>query len=380
MGPDSSLHGLRILGFGTYDSQVHPRIKILLDGLSEHGAAVSERNRPLRLTTSQRVGALRDPRELMRAAARLLAAWRPLATRRVRPVPDVVVVGYLGHFDVVLARFRFPRQHIVLDHLVFAADTGVDRGFRGPRVVFLGALDRIALACADTIVVDTDEHRDMVPAHRRDHVVVVPVGATSSWFGARQPTSPTRGEPLSVVFFGTMTPLQGAPVIARALRRMSEIGVPVRATIVGNGQDTAGVDIALGEIASVRRIDWVDPRELPALVASHDVCLGIFGTGAKSMRVVPNKMYEGAAAGCALVTSDTAPQRRTLGDAARYVPPGDDRALAAALQQLALDPLAVAGLRRDAGRQADRAFGARDVVSPLVDRIARISARRKARE
>ena len=52
-------------------------------------------------------------------------------------------------------------------------------------------------------------------------------------------------------------------------------------------------------------------------MADHDVCLGIFGTGAKAPRVVPNKVFQGAAAGCAIVTSDTAPQRRVLGDAAR---------------------------------------------------------------
>ena len=71
---------------------------------------------------------------------------------------------------------------------------------------------------------------------------------------------------------------------------------------------------------------------LPALVAGHDVCLGIFGTGDKALRVVPNKVFQGAAAGCAIVTSDTAPQRRALGDAAVLVPPGDPEALAAALR------------------------------------------------
>ena len=55
-------------------------------------------------------------------------------------------------------------------------------------------------------------------------------------------------------------------------------------------------------------------NEGPALVAGHDVCLGIFGTGVKAQLVVPNKVYQGAAAGCAVVTSDTAPQRRALGE------------------------------------------------------------------
>ena len=45
------------------------------------------------------------------------------------------------------------------------------------------------------------------------------------------------------------------------------------------------------------------------MVASHDVCLGIFGDTDKALSVVPTKVYQGAAAGCAVVTSDTAPHR-----------------------------------------------------------------------
>ena len=59
--------------------------------------------------------------------------------------------------------------------------------------------------------------------------------------------------------------------------------------------------------------------------------------------MVPNKVFQGAAAGCAVVTSDTAPQRRVLGDAAVLVPPGDPAALAEALRSLAADRLAAGG-------------------------------------
>ena len=47
--------------------------------------------------------------------------------------------------------------------------------------------------------------------------------------------------------------------------------------------------------------------------------------------VVPNKVFEGAAAGWAIITSDTAPQRRALGDAAIFVGPADARSLAETL-------------------------------------------------
>ena len=46
----------------------------------------------------------------------------------VTPLVDVVLVGYLALFDVWLARLRFRRSTIVVDQLVFAEETGIDRG------------------------------------------------------------------------------------------------------------------------------------------------------------------------------------------------------------------------------------------------------------
>ena len=70
-----------------------------------------------------------------------------------------MVVGYLGHFDVHLARWLWPRRPIVLDHLVSARDTAVDRGVRAGWILpALGRLDRGALRAADMPFVDTDEH------------------------------------------------------------------------------------------------------------------------------------------------------------------------------------------------------------------------------
>ena len=110
-------------------------------------------------------------------------------------------------------------------------------------------------------------------------------------------------------------------------------------------------------------------RELPDVAVAHDVCLGIFGTGAKALRVVPNKVFQGAAAGCAIVTSDTAPQRRVLGADALFTPPGDPAALAAALTRLAADRGEAARLGAAARARAVESFGAAAVVEPLRRRL-----------
>jgi glycosyltransferase involved in cell wall biosynthesis len=359
---------MRALVFGTYDTSMHPRIGIVAEGLRAAGVDVAECNAPLGLDTAARVDMLARPWRAPALLGRLARRWITLArAARRRPPPDVVVVGYLGHFDVHLARVLFRRTPIVLDHLVGASDTGRDRRLDGgPRQAVLRLIDAAALRAADVIVVDTDEHLAALPARHRARAVVVPVGAPSAWLAAARPHAAGDG-PLRVVFYGLYTPLQGTPVIGAALAKLA--GSPIETTMIGNGQDLAETRSAAAANTAVSWRDWVPAAELPSIVAGHDVCLGIFGTGEKALRVIPNKVFQGAAAGCAIVTSDTAPQRRALGDAALLVPPGDPEALAAALLRLADDRGESARLRRAARELAVAEFAPARVVTPLLDRL-----------
>ncbi|WP_433061514.1 glycosyltransferase [Dactylosporangium sp. CS-033363] len=387
--------GPRIVFFGTYDTAMHPRVAVLAEGLRARGAAVAECNAPLGIGTAERVAAVRQPWRAVPLAARLARRWWTLARSARRfGRPEVVVVGYLGLLDVHLARLVFGKTRLVLDHLASAAGIAADRALGGRlRRAMLSTVDRAALARADVVVVDTDEQRAALPAPGK--AVVCPVGAPAAWFAAGETTQTPADAPaarstaadatpkpagdakpdakaiasaLRVVFFGLYTPLQGAPVIGAAAGLLA--GRPVRFTMVGGGQDEAATRRAAGG-AAVEWLPWVAAGELPALVAAHDVCLGIFGTGPKAARVVPNKVFQGAAAGCAIVTSGTGPQRRALGDAAVFVPPGDPDALAATLLWLAGDRAELDRRRAAARALAEERFTAERVVEALWERIAR---------
>lgn len=330
---------------------------------------MTECNEPLGLDTSWRVRILQSPWLLPVLLARLAGAWWRLWRRARRLArPDAVVVGYMGHFDVHLGRRLWPGVPLALDQLIFAADTAVDRRIDpGLRVRLLRRLDRAAVDAADVPCVDTDGHRELLPPGARERAVVVPVGAPSEWFRAPE-ARPV--PPLRVVFFGLYTPLQGTGVIAEAIALLADRGANVTFTMIGRGQDYSAAREAAGSAPNSRWIKWVDPSELPSLVSVHDVCLGIFGTGAKSRRVVPNKVYQGAAAGCAIVTSDTGPQRAALGEAAVFIPAGDGAALAAALGELSADADRLWTLRRAAHRRAEEAFRPAAVVAGLRERLA----------
>jgi glycosyltransferase involved in cell wall biosynthesis len=395
---------MRVLVFGTYDTSMHPRIATIAEGLAANGLDVAQCNAPLGLSTADRVSMLAQPWRVPMLIGRLASRWTTLTARSLRlPAPDVVVVGYLGHFDVVLARFLFGLRGalrrrkipIVLDHLVGASDTGRDRRLDGgPRQALLRMIDGAALGSADVIVVDTDEHLANLPPQHRDHAIVVHVGAPAAWYeAARAADEHVTGEgatptecpptecppaecppgPLRVVFYGLYTPLQGTPTIGAALGAIAAgaDGPAIDVTMIGRGQDEAETKSAAAGNKAVTWLDWVPAAELPALVAEHDVCLGIFGTGEKARRVVPNKVFQGAAAGCAIITSDTAPQRRVFGDAAVLVPPGDAAALAAALLELARDRAHLRELRAAARELAEKHFSPAQVVGPLIERLAR---------
>jgi glycosyltransferase involved in cell wall biosynthesis len=80
-------------------------------------------------------------------------------------------------------------------------------------------------------------------------------------------------------------------------------------------------------------------------------------------------VFQGAAAGCAIVTSDTPPQRRVLDGAAVLVPPGDHRALAGALRDLAADRGRLAAARAAARTLAAEQFTPDAVVRPIDARL-----------
>jgi glycosyltransferase involved in cell wall biosynthesis len=375
---------MRTIIFGTYDTAMHPRIATIAEGLAARGVDVVECNIPLGLSTADRVDMLARPWKAGALVARLASRWLGLAAKARRlGRPDAVVVGYLGHFDVHLARLLYRRGKVplVLDHLISAADTARDRRISGGGLKqrLLALIDAAALRAADIVVVDTEEHLETVPERYRRKAVVVYVGAPEAWHAAvtelpvgTEQSAVDESGPLKVVFYGLYTPLQGTPVIGEALGRIA--GAPVEVTMIGRGQDEAATKQAAAANPSVRWLDWVPAAELPALVAAHDVCLGIFGTGDKALRVVPNKVFQGAAAGCAVITSDTAPQRRVLGtvpeeSGAVLVPPGDPAALADALLQLAADRDWLLKLRHAARQLAAKRFTPEQVVAPLTDRL-----------
>jgi glycosyltransferase involved in cell wall biosynthesis len=361
---------MKVLFFGTYDSERHPRIGVLREGFAAAGDEVYECNVPLGLDTAERVRIMQRPWLTPKLVGRLAVAWVKLWLRSRRlPRMDALVIGYMGHFDILFARLLWRRVPIVLDHLIFASDTAEDRGVSAKLILrLLRWLDRVALQLADIICVDTTEHKEMVPGQLKSRVIVIPVGVSSHWMMTAPRPSPNSD--LRVIFFGLYSPVQGATVIARAIRILAERGRAIRFTMVGKGQELETAKRIVGDAPNVSWVDWVDYGELPSIVAAHDVCLGIFGDNPKSHRVVPNKVFQGAAANCAIVTSRTRPQLEAFRDAALFVPPDDSGALAACLERLRDDSDLLMDLKKAARMRVRDEFRPVALVAPIRARLS----------
>jgi glycosyltransferase involved in cell wall biosynthesis/protein-L-isoaspartate O-methyltransferase len=317
--------------------------------------------------------ALRAAAAYVRLVGVLLAAAVPGRRPRVVLIPhpsqiDAVVVGSLCKV------FRLP---LVIDYFVSLHETMVtDRGLVGERSPIAAALRRCdawAARLADAVITDTPDDADAFSAATKTprakwHVVWV--GADPAIFIERPDVAV---EPRSVLFYGTYIPLQGIEHIVRASLSMPR---DWRVRLVGSGQLRPDIERLVTELgARVEIVDQVPETDLPALIASSMVCLGVFGSGDKTRRVIPNKVLQCMAVGRPIVTGDT-PAAATLGAAVERVPVGDPAAIAAAVSRLIDDPVRRESLARRARRTfVDRFDDA--AVAPLLERaLAAVSGPR----
>ena len=340
---------MKALYFGTYDRS-SPRNTQVVSCLRRTGVTVVERHRELwgRHNWSLGLGQL----------ARMARAEGSLARRRDDDA-DVVVVGYPGHFDMPAAKRTARGRPVVFNPLVSLHDTLVgDRARfrpRSPAAGILRTVDNGAFRSADLVVADTEAHAAFfrrafgLPEER---VAVALVGAEEPLFqpGWHPP------EPFHVLFVGKLIPLHGLETILAAAALVPE--VPFR--VVGDGQLGGLLD---RRPANVEHVPWVPYEELPDAYRAAGCALGIFGTGDKAARVIPNKVFQALACARPVVTADTPAVRELLTDGADaiLVPPGDPAALAGAVRRLAADD-ALAERMAHAGRETFETHASEDVL------------------
>jgi glycosyltransferase involved in cell wall biosynthesis len=232
---------------------------------------------------------------------------------------DCVVVGYLGHLDVIVlwlfAKLR--RTPIVWDAFISLYDTVVDdRKFLSrshPAARVLHSFEKLACKAADLIILDTAAHAGYfikeygIPSKK---CVAVFVGAESDQFPVvhekRGRESYDVESPLNVLFYGQFIPLHGIETIIKAATILKEHS-GFKWTLIGSGQETEKIEKMLIDVPLpfLKWLKWVEYSDLKQHIAGADVCLGIFGNSGKAGRVIPNKVYQIVSSGKTLITRDS---------------------------------------------------------------------------
>lgn len=338
---------MRVVFWGTYDIG-KPRVRILLRGLREAGVEIIECHADVWQGIEDK-SRIRGWFAWLRAAAGWLASYPCLVLRYMQlPRHDAVVVGYLGHLDVLIL-WPFARLRgvpVVWDAFLSLYDTVVeDRKLIGrshPLAYFLKGWESLACRAADLVMLDTQAHADFfsqafkVP---RTKLAAVFVGTEPEIFSPRsqQMAERSTNDDLTVLFYGQFIPLHGVETILRAAQLLK--GEPVRWILIGQGQVEPQIRSMLDShpLPKLRWIPWVSYPQLPEWIGRADVCLGIFGASAKAGRVIPNKVFQILAAGKPVITRDSPAIRELLAPDAPgvyLVPPEDPAALAEAISRL----------------------------------------------
>lgn len=253
----------------------------------------------------------------------LRAKWSDLRSQwnQVQSKADALLVTFPGHYLMPLAwrLTRRPRKHLIFDAFISLSDSLVsDRrkySWFNPVAWFLYCMDVLSCHLADEVLVDTKAHaafftrRFLLPPNR---VKVVYLGSRTDLFFPR--LKEQKGT--HVLFYGSYIPLQGIEYILDAAAILQTSHPEVQFTLIGSGQTYPAIK-KKANILQLRNCAFrgtVPLTDLPDLIRSSDLCLGIFGNTPKAARVIPHKVYDAVACGVPVVTRDSPAIREQFSD------------------------------------------------------------------
>lgn len=341
---------MKVCYWGTFERE-YPRNAVLISGLRQNGIEVIECHFPLwddgfrfnKLTL------LSGYWGKFRTISRALLAYPTLIFRYLAVEKhDAVVVGYLGHVDVLfLAPFARLRQiPIIFDAFFSLYDTAIsDWGIAGKNSLLsrlFHCVDWLACSLASMVLVDTKAQKEFFCKEFKlpeSKVYWLYVGADDSIF-VPVPRS-QRSDNFRVLYIGNYVPLHGVSVILEAARLLARENIEF--WLVGdNHRRDSDLQARINALdcARVKFFGWMRLEELRSRIAQADACFGVFGTSEKAKRVIPGKAFLALAMAKPLITGDSPAAREFFkdGESAILCETGNPHALASAILRLRDNP------------------------------------------
>ncbi len=175
-----------------------------------------------------------------------------------------------------------------------------------------------------------------------------------------------RGPGLRVLYTGRLSKAKNVDVLLRAVARVRAAGHEVAVTVIGEGQERAGLE-ALAESLGVPA-EFTGGLPFDGVIAHLERADAL--VLASETEGWPKSIAEGMAFGLACIGSNVGFVPQMLGEGRGFtVPPRDEAALAAALARVAESPDRLAPMRRDAAAWAQRYSleGLREALRDLMN-------------
>lgn len=217
---------------------------------------------------------------------------------------DFVVVPSFRHKDVAYVKSA-SKAPVVFDPLISKYMTRVldyQVKWKGPHKYIV---DWLSFYWPDFLIWDTQAHQNYLRKKYRLSKKMAPIyiGVDTSLFYPidRQPNNKT-----IVGFYGSFNPLQGIDKIIRAAHLLRE-DTSIEFKIIGSGSTYSQVRKIAQELKvnNVEFVDNVPYEKLNEAINEFDICLGVFGDSYKTDVVIPNKIYQYAAAKKCIITKNT---------------------------------------------------------------------------
>lgn len=222
---------------------------------------------------------------------RLCTVYRALLSVRMEDY-DISMVGFAPQLVLPLFGRKLQKKPLVIDFFISFYDTlCMDRKKFRPQSIpgkMLHRLDRRTLQRADLAICDTHAHGQYFCeefSYPPAQMQTLYLEADTSIYYPR-PMQPHTD--FTVLYFGSILPLQGVPVILEAISLLEQ-EPHLHMIMVGPLGDGA-----VRTVESITTyIDWLPQQQLAEQIAQADLCLaGHFdGTIQKARRTIPGKAY-----------------------------------------------------------------------------------------
>lgn len=251
--------------------------------------------------------------------------------------PDVFVLAGL--------LYRLAGRQVIFDHHDLFPETVEVKFGHGLASRMATLAERLTYAVANRVIATNESYAQRAVERGgkdRNEITVVRNAPPESWRRYAVAPRPGRLSEVRLAYLGTVSTQDGveglAPVMASLCR---ERHIDARLTIIGDGDARPALEAAFAAEGVSDRVEftgWVDLERVPELLQAADVCVDPAPATYVNERSTMMKVAEYLALGKPVVAYDLLETRRTAGEAALLVTPGDVSGFCRCIAALAEDP------------------------------------------